>query len=372
MVAVEFQGVTKEYHRQPVLTNVNFTIEAGTFAVIFGAPACGKSVLVRLLTGLEKPTAGRVFLRGVDVTNVSPGERNIGYVPQEFALYPHYSVYDNIAYPLKLMGVRKSEIKPVVQQAAELLRITHLLGKKPNQLSGGEKQRVAIARGIVKRTEIYVLDDPLTGLDFKLREQLFDDLKQMQESLQATFVYTTSDPLETLMLAEQIEVIDGGRVVEYGPLEQVYWRPEHVRTMELLGFPRANLIAGDVVRHNGQIWCRSKVFESPVQLAQFVGSAGERPNVTVAIRAQDIMLEPEHTDGLLTGRARIILEEDLGGELLIHLDADGTPLIAVLGHHDDHLPANGAVTIGVHPWSLVVYTSEEGRRIGQGAEVSHV
>lgn len=372
MIAVEFRGVTKVYHRQPVLKDVNFTIKFGTFAVIFGPPGCGKSVLVRLLTGLEKPSAGKIFVRGVDVTNVSPGERNIGYIPQMFALYPHYRVYDNIAYSLNLMGVPHSESDPLVREAAKVLGIDHLLGKRPDQLSGGEKQRVAIARGIVKKTDLYVLDDPLSGLDFKLREQLFDELKQMQELLHGTFVYTTSDPLETLMLAEHVEVVEGGRVVESGPLEQVYAQPNHIRTMELLDFPQANLFAGSVYTRANQPWCQTNLFEFPVQMIQPGSVPLEPRKVTVAVRAQDLKLDKGKMESSLTCRAQVVLKEDLGGELVVHLDAGGTPLVAVVCHHDVSVLADDVVTIGVRPSAMVLFAPDEGQRIGQGTEVSHV
>ena len=366
--AVEFRSVSKVYHRQPVLKDITFVVEAGTFAVIFGPPGCGKSIILRLLTGLEKPSTGQIFMRGVDVTNVSPGERNIGYVPQMFALYPHYRVYENIAYPLTLIGLPKSESDPLVRQTAEMLQISHLLKKSPAQLSAGEKQRVAIARGIVKKTEVYVLDDPLTGLDFKLRERLFDDLKQLQESLHATFVYTTSDPLETLMLAEQVHVLDGGYVIESGSLEQVYSEPQHVRTMELLGFPRANLLAGILSARNGQVWCKTDLFEFPVQMIQPPRSSAKQQNLIVAVRPQELRLDPEQMNGLRTFRAQVVLQEDLGGELVVHLDANGTPLVAVMRHDDVHLLADGAVTVGVPSSAMVLYAADGGQRMGRGAE----
>jgi ABC-type sugar transport system ATPase subunit len=366
VIAVEFRGVQKEYHGKPTLTGVDLAIESGTFAVIFGSPGCGKSVSMRLLTGLEKPTAGKILLRGADVTRISPGERNIGYVPQMFALYPHYKVYDNIAYPLNLMGMPHREIDPIVRQAADLLRITKLLGKRPDQLSGGEKQRVAIARGIVKKTDIYVLDDPLTGLDFKLREQLFDDLKDMQATLKSTFVYTTSDPLEALILAEQIHVMDGGRVVESGTTEEVYRSPQHVRTMALLGFPAANLVSGLLYDKSGQTWCKTPVFNFPARLLHPGPSAGEQ-RVSVAMRPQAVKVNPEKTDGLLSSRAQVTLQEDLGGELVVHLNAAGTPLVAVVRHDEAHLLSNTSETIGVPSSELVLYAADNGRRLGQGA-----
>ena len=177
MIAIELRAIAKQYGRAQILKDVDLRVEAGTFTVVFGLPACGKSVLVRLLTGLEKPGAGQILLRGTEATRIDAGGRNIGYVPQSFALYPHFSVYDNISYPLDLIKFPKPQIDRAVRQIAEQLKIDHLLSKNPGQLSGGEKQRVALARGVVKQTDIYILDDPLVGLDFKLREQMFDDLK---------------------------------------------------------------------------------------------------------------------------------------------------------------------------------------------------
>ncbi len=369
MIAVEFRGISKEYNHRYVLQNVNLTVEAGKFMVILGEPACGKSVLLRLLTGLEPPTTGQTFMRGVDVTRVPAGERNVGYVPQSFALYPHYSVYDNIAYPLKLLHVPRKEVDQVVHQAAELLKIIPLLNKHPDQCSGGEKQRVAIARGIVKNTDIFVFDDPLTGLDFKLREQLFDDMRQMQEALKATFVYTTSDPLEALMLAQDVAVIADGTIVEAGPLSQVYAQPTHVHTMQLLGYPQTNLIAGQI---DAQGHCRTHLFEFPVQLQ---GRGGQAGKVMIALRPKDIELDPASSSGLLTFPARVTLQEDLGGELMLHLETNGvgngtghnTTLLTVVRHDRMHTINEERVMIGVNPRSLVVYSADKGDRIGQGA-----
>lgn len=364
MNAVEIRGVTKEYQHRRVLNDLSLTIPANSFSVIYGEPACGKSVLMRILTGLEKPNAGTVLLRGEDVTEVGPGERNIGYVPQSFALYPHFKVYDNIAYPLKLMGAKPQQIDPVVQQTAELLQIKPLLTKRPDQLSGGEKQRVAIARGLVKNTEIFVMDDPLTGLDFKLREQLFDDLKRLQEALQATFIYTTSDPLEALILAEQLSILDGGRIIESADCETLYAQPQQLRSMSLLSFPATTLLDGTLETQNGTTWCRTSLFGFP---ARMNGAALAGQAVTVGVRPQDIHFGVEPGDGWLTRKASIILTEDLGGELVVYLEAEGLPLVAVARHDEAHLVANGQVTFGVQPKSLVLFAQEQGQRLGQGA-----
>ncbi|MFZ9702532.1 MAG: ABC transporter ATP-binding protein, partial [Candidatus Nanopelagicales bacterium] len=180
-LALDVKGLSKSYGNKVVLDNLSFTAAMNDFSVVCGKPGNGKSVLVRTIMGLETVDAGSIIVRGKDVAQVSAGERNIGYVPQSFALYPHYSVKENIEYPLVLSKASEAEKKEAVERVSELLRIKDLLHKKPDQLSGGQKQRVAIARGLAKSTDVYVLDDPLVGLDFKLRERLIDDLRKTQE-----------------------------------------------------------------------------------------------------------------------------------------------------------------------------------------------
>jgi ABC-type sugar transport system ATPase subunit len=367
MTAIEIRAITKNYGRVKVLKDVGLTVEAGTFTVVFGLPACGKSVLVRLLTGLEKPSAGRIVLRGTDAAGIDAGARNIGYVPQSFALYPHFSVYDNISYPLDLVKFPKPQIDRAVRQIAEQLKIDQLLDKKPDQLSGGEKQRVALARGVVKQTDIYVLDDPLVGLDFKLREQMFDDLKQMQQSLAATFLYTTSDPLEALALADMVAVLDGGRIVEAGDLETLYRRPDHLTTMALLGFPPSNQMSGELFSRSDQVWCRTGLFELPINTTPPADMQSDAGDIRVAIRPEDIRLNPDQ-DGLLKCQAQIVLVEDLGGEVIVYLEANKIPLVTVISHTEDHLVGNDKVTVGVRPSDAVLFASETGQRIGQGAQ----
>ena len=184
------------------------------------------------------------MLRGQDVTHVPAADRNIGYVPQSFALYPHFSVRSNIAYPLDLAGVSAAEARDVVANAAAMLGISEHLDKSPDQLSGGQKQRVAIARGIAKRTDFFVLDDPLAGLDFKLREQLVDDLRELKNATGASILYVTSDVIEALTLGRH----DGRPLGRYDyrsrTPERLYREPQNVRTMGLVGFPGANFLLG--------------------------------------------------------------------------------------------------------------------------------
>ena len=367
MTAIELRGIAKKYGRTQILKEIDLRVEAGTFTVVFGSPACGKSVLVRLVTGLEKPSAGRILLRGIDATGFDAGARNIGYVPQSFALYPHFSVYNNISYPLDLIKFPKARIDNAVRQIAGQLKIDHLLEKKPDQLSRGEKQRVALARGVVKHSDIYILDDPLVGLDFKLREQMFDDLKQMQQTLEATFLYTTSDPLEVLALADKAAVLDGGRIVEAGDLEKLYRTPTRISTMALLGFPPSNQIDGQLFSRGDRQWCRTGLFELPVDLTQPTDPAIDNRDVRVVVRPEDIHLNPEQ-NGMIKCRAQVVLLEDLGGEVIVYLEVNKIPLVTVISHAEDHLVDSAEVTVGVRPSRAILFKPDTGRKLGQGAD----
>ncbi len=313
MSGIRFEGVSKAYRGVPALDRVDLDVAPGSFTVLCGPPRAGKSVLLRTLVGLEQPDAGRILFNGRDITDTPAADRTLGYVPQSFALFPHVSVFDNIAYPLVLQGVAKAEIARRVDEAAQLLRIGALLGKRPAQLSGGEKQRAAIARGILKNADIFILDDPLVGLDFKLRERLMDDLKDMRRALGATFIYATSDSLEALTMAETMAVLDAGRLIQVGPVADVYEHPAHVRAAELIGFPRCNVLSGTA--SNGI--CVAGPFSFPV-------ASGVAGPVQVAIR-------PEHlavSDGGAVGEVTLV--EDLGAEAVVYLTIGGVGLVTLL------------------------------------------
>lgn len=370
-----FDRVAKRYGAVDVLADVSLTVAPGDFLVVYGPPASGKTVLMRLLMGLETPDAGRITLRGADVTDLPAADRSIGYVPQSFALYPHLSVRDNIAYPLKLAGLPGADRAPIVDHAAEMLKIANLLAKRPDQLSGGQKQRVAIARGIAKRSDLYVLDDPLAGLDFKLREQLVEDLRALQQDTRATFLYTTSDAIEALTLADSLAILAGGRIVESGDPERLYRQPSALPTMALVGFPPANLLDGvlEPRGRDGHLWCRTGVFAFPVRLDEDGGA--EPGRVTVGLRPEDVALGAAPSNGQggerLRSEARIVLREDLGGEEILYLDCGGTALTAVERHRPDgRADLDRPTAVAVRPGDLLLFHPATGQRLGCGAALS--
>jgi ABC-type sugar transport system ATPase subunit len=350
--------VFKSYGRTTVLQGVTLTVNSGDFYVVTGPPSSGKSVLLRAILGLDRIDGGSVMLNGKDVTDTGPQGRGIGYVPQSFALFPNKSVRDNITYPMRLDKVDKVTMAETLERVSDLLGISDLLDKRPDQLSGGQKQRVAIARGLAKQTDFFVLDDPLVGLDFKLRERLIDDLKRTRSALGVTFLYSTSDALESLLLASRVGILADGQIVDEGDLERVYDDPRQSAAMRSLGFPEANIV--DATMSGSTASCVLGDF--PVSIE---GSPG---SVLLGIRPEHIRIGSSGA-GAVSSTATVLFTEDIGGSEIVYLRVDDTPISTVLGADAPELEQlkQGQVTISVMPQSVLVFDQDTHTRIGQGA-----
>lgn len=372
MSSLRFERVTRRYGRVTALDGIDLTVQSGSLTVLCGPPRSGKSVLLRLLVGLEAPDQGRVLIDGQDVTALPPAARAIGYVPQSFALFPQMSVRDNITYPLRQRGVARAEIDRRIGPVAEILRIGPLLAKRPAQLSGGEKQRAAIARGVLQQARIFALDDPLVGLDFKLRESLMDELKDMQEALGATFLYATSDSLEALTMAEQLAVIDQGAVVEADAAGRIYHEPQRLRTAELIGFPRCNILSGTA--RDGM--CQTAL--GPVALD---GAEILEHELALAVRPEHVVLDgpggPHLAgEGAVGGHGRVLLMENLGAECVVHLEVRRGEQAATLVSTPSSdavrgLAVGDVVAYWVRPEQVVAFGRASGRRLGVGRRVAY-
>lgn len=377
---IELRGIEKRYRKKSVLLGLDLSLQGGEFSVIMGPPASGKSVLMRLLIGLEQPDAGTILVQGKDVTRQTAGQRYFGYVPQSFALYPHYTVFENIAYPLVLAKQSRDSIDRRVREFAERLRIDHLLNKYPNLISGGEKQRVALARGMIRDASVYVLDDPLVGLDFKLREQLFIDLREMLlSSAQAsTFVYTTSDPLESLAMADRICILDEGSILDSERCETIYQTPGHLRTLELLGYPTANVFSGMLASDDsGQACCETAFGKFPVILDELADRPVDGTSVTVGIRPEGVCLSAlnqsrEAGESHLEFGAKVVLREDLGAELLIYLQTPECDLTTGWTGPRDAFLFQDEVHVRMLTAALLLFSTSSRKRIGRGLPPSHV
>jgi ABC-type sugar transport system ATPase subunit len=360
MALVEFANLSKSFGREDVLVDLNWAVDQQEFAVLFGQGATGKSVLLRTLVGLETPDNGTVTIRGIDAATLKPGARKIGYVPQSFALFPDKTVFNNIAYPLQVAKVDASQQREAVERVAALLDIAELLDRLPDQLSGGQKQRVAIARGMAPDTEIFVLDDPLVGLDFKLREKLIDDLRKTREALGATFLYATSDATEALALASKVAVLARGRIEEYRAPLDVYESPESLAAMSTLCFPATNLLPAVV----GAGGLSSEWGSIAVELDENVATGEE---VVALVRPEHIDLSVSDGARPLSGRATVMLREDLGAEEIVYLRAGDVSLTALVRADTADLHAldlGKTVTFGIAAEAVLLFA--DGHRVGHG------
>ena len=245
MAIVETRDVRKRFGDSIAVDGVDLTTKEGEFLVLLGPSGCGKTTLLRMIAGLEKQTSGDILIGGQVVNDLPPRARKIAMVFQSYALYPHMTVAENIAFPLKAQGTRRAEIPKEVERAASMFGITRLLDRKPRQLSGGERQRVALARAMVRKPDVFLLDEPLSNLDAKLRTMARDELQHFQRRLGTTTVYVTHDQVEAMGLGDRIAVMNQGKVWQLGPPQQVYFDPADTFVAGFLGSPPMNFFQTD-------------------------------------------------------------------------------------------------------------------------------
>lgn len=250
MSQVELKNITKIYDKKTIIDNVSLKVEDKEFLVLVGSSGCGKSTILRMIAGLEDINGGQIFIDGKCVNNIHPKERDIAFVFQNYALYPHMSVFENMAFPLKMRKVSKKDIEVKVKEAAEILNLSELLERKPKQLSGGQRQRVALGRAIVRNPKVFLMDEPLSNLDAKLRVQMRSEIKKLHEKLQTTFIYVTHDQTEALTMGDRIAVIDKGIIQQIGKPKDVYNNPVNQFVGGFLGSPAMNFIKSEVKDDN--------------------------------------------------------------------------------------------------------------------------
>jgi multiple sugar transport system ATP-binding protein len=318
MTDVTLHEITKRFGQTTALNNVSFTIRDGEFFVLLGPSGAGKTTTLRVIAGLEKQDQGSVQFDGQPVDSMTTPERDVAFVFQQYSLYPTMSVYDNIAFPLRAPGrrVAESSIKQRVSEVAEILRIGHLLERKTARLSGGEMQRVSIGRAIVRQPRIFLMDEPLSNLDFKLRESLRVELKHLQKTQASTTLFVTHDQIEALTMADRIAVLFEGKVVQIGTPGDIYDRPATTFVAQLVGSPRINLF--NASQGNGTI----HVEGSPITLP----TAQQLPETfALGVRPEDVQPQP---DGPFVGTVALI--EPLGVETVLHIKAGNQTLISTV------------------------------------------
>jgi len=304
MAEVSLQNISKSFGNQIALKGVDLTIPDGTFVVLLGPTGAGKTTTLRMVSGLDKPDAGKVLVNGQDVAGQSPAERNMAMVFQQYSLYPHLSVRQNLEFPLKspMLRTPADEITRKVGEVAEVLQISHKLDNKATELSGGEMQRVSIGRALVRNPHIYLMDEPLSSLDAKLRSDLRIELKRIQASLGATMLYVTHDQIEAMTMATHVGVLDRGRLVQFGSPREIYEAPVSIYVASRLGSPKINILPADM-------------FPDAPRGANQIG------------------LRPEHIRIGEGQETRVVRVEHLGDQTRLHLKIGDADLITLTNPH---------------------------------------
>ena len=351
MARIELKGITKTFGNHTALKDLDIQIEDGEFFVLLGQTGAGKTTTLRVIAGLEKPSAGQVIINGEDMTDWGAAERDVALVLQQYSLYPRYTVRENLEFPLKspIRRVEPAEIKERVDRVAKTLRIEHLLDRKTDRLSGGEMQRVSIGRAIVRKPRVFLMDEPLSALDAKLREALRTELKNLQMNLGATFLFVTHDQIEAMSMGDKIGVLNNGQLVQVGTPYEIYSNPRNTFVARAVGSPPMNLISGKVAGGEAILLEGLKL-----PMAGPTATAADGRPLTFGIRPEDLVLESGGA-----GTALVHDVENHGVEKIVTLRA-GDSLLHATVPAGVEIRIEDAVRFNWNPEKVVVFDSGSG------------
>ncbi|WP_322103309.1 ABC transporter ATP-binding protein [Paraburkholderia sp. J41] len=320
MTTVSFRNIRKVFGDTVTIPSLNLEIEAGEFVSLLGPSGCGKTTTLRMLAGLEQPTEGVIAIGGQPVQDLPPAQRDIAMVFQSYALYPHLSVAENILYPLRKRGVPRSQWPEMQRRVAQLLQLDALLERKPRQLSGGQQQRVALGRALIRNPKVFLLDEPLSNLDAKLRAHMRAELIELHQRIRTTTVYVTHDQLEAMTMSTRIAVMNGGVLQQFATPDEIYYRPSNVFVAGFIGTPAMSLVDAQLARAASGFVARAGGLELRLPSSALIATAGTE--VVMGLRPEDITL------GAGPLRARVKVVEPIGHETIALLDCGGAALCA--------------------------------------------
>lgn len=324
MVKIVVKNITKKIGRKTVLDNVSFEVESGTITSIVGPAGAGKTTLLKIIAGVDYPDSGRILINGEDVTDLPPKDRDVAMVFQTYALYPHMKVFDNIAFPLRVKKLPENEIKQRVREIAELLGITHILDRSIYEISGGEAQRTALARALVRKSRVVLLDEPLTNLDYKIREKMRGELKRIAKEIGgATWIYATPDAREALAIASHSVFLYNGKALQYGTTESLYSSPINLTVASYFSYPRLNTFECDFINMMDKYYVRELTGLFRIDVTP-IADKFKADRYIVGIRPVDLKLE-KTSKNVIGIPAEIKLIESMGSDTILHLESRLTP-----------------------------------------------
>lgn len=319
MAAVALENIVKKFGETLAVDDVSLDIADGEFLVLLGPSGCGKTTTLNMIAGLERPNSGHISIGGERVERVPPDKRDIAMVFQSIALYPHMSVYQNIAFPLRMAHVPKADVERRVREVAELLRIDDLLNRKPYQLSGGQRQRVALGRSVVRKPAVFLFDEPLSSLDAKLRVDMRVEVKKLHERLKATFVYVTHDQIEAMTMADRVALMDGGKLIQTDEPGQIYKRPATKMVASFIGSPGMNLLVGRLMRNQESIMFEGPGITVPLPTDLFGGAVrAQGADMTLGIRPESVRVgaAAQHAVSI---QGSVFATEPVGSDLFLDI-----------------------------------------------------
>ena len=334
MARVSLKNVTKTFGKTAAVKELNLDIQDQEFLVLLGPSGCGKTTALRCIAGLESPDSGEVYIGDKKVNELPPKDRDIAMVFQSYALYPHMTVFNNLAFPLQIRKMPKKDVTARVQKAAELLRIGHLLDRKPRQLSGGEAQRVALGRAIVREPKVFLMDEPLSNLDAKLRLYMRGELKRLQKELKITTIYVTHDQAEAMTMADRIAVMNAGALQQVDDPDSMYMRPKNLFVAGFVGSPPMNFIPCKFEESGSSVILRSTTFgiTLPEEMSARVKKNATSKEVILGARPENIRVM-ENKSGENCVPTEVYVAEPLGSEVILSLKVDDSVILVKCPPH---------------------------------------
>ncbi|WEJ34266.1 ABC transporter ATP-binding protein [Devosia sp. SD17-2] len=366
MASVEFRNVSKSFGEFKAVTDVSFSIGDGEFVCLLGPSGCGKTTSLRMMAGLETPTSGQIFIGGEEVTHLHPKDRNIAMVFQDYALYPHMNLADNIAYPLKVRGESVEKRHGRAKEVAEVLKIGHLMDRLPSQISGGQQQRTSLARALVYPAKVYLFDEPLSNLDAKLRLEARGFLNHLQRDMGMTAVYVTHDQAEAMALATRIAVMDQGKIVQFASPIEIYRRPATTFVANFVGNPPMNLVTVTGTQGDGKLQLKADGLTiAPLPMTDSIGKAlATSENLTLGIRPEHLGIAAPGAPNTIT--APLFANENMGPESLVTIDRGDSIRLTARIFTDDHLDIADIVTLSFSAEHIHLFDHHGNRIPGAG------
>lgn len=360
MARVQLKNVTKKFGKVIAVNNFSLEAKDQDFVVLLGPSGCGKTTVLRCIAGLETPDEGEIYIGNDLVNELDPKERNVAMVFQTYALYPHLTVFKNLAFPLENVKVPKSEVDNKVRQVAELLRIKPLLDRKPKQLSGGQRQRVALGRAIIREPRVFLMDEPLSNLDAKLRVYMRAELKKLQKDIGITTIYVTHDQVEAMTMGNQIAIMNEGLLKQTGTAEEIYFRPADIFVAGFIGSPPSNFF-DCTLTNDDTLDCGEFVYSLPKEAAE-AARGGTSSDCVLGVRPQDIIVQKEATKKEKFIKTQVEVTEPIGDQLILDLKA-GEHLIKAVVSPNFKAEAGEEFWISFQPGKIHIFDKSTGKAL---------